>query len=48
MVKYVDVLLSELFGCERLNTDKGLEHKLNTILFSQVKIRRLARCGLRL
>ena len=48
MVKYVDVLLTELFSGERLNADKGFEHELNTILIGQIKIRRLARCGLRL
>ena len=48
MVKYVDMLLSELFGTERVNADKGFEHKLNTIFLSQVKIGRLACCRLRL
>lgn len=38
MVKDIDVLLSELLGCERLNTDKGFEHELYAILLSQVKI----------
>ena len=46
MVKYVDVLLSELFGSERVNADKGFEHELYAILLSQVKIGRLAGCGL--
>jgi len=48
MVKDIDVLLSELFGTKRVNADKGFEYKLNTILLSQVKIGRLARCRLRL
>lgn len=48
MVKYIDMLLSELFGRERINADKGFEHELNAILLSQVKIGRLTRCGLRL
>ena len=48
MVKYIHMLLSELLGCERLNADKRLEHKLNAILLSQVKIGRLACCRLRL
>ena len=44
VVKYVDVLLSELFGTKRLNANEWFEHKLNTVLISQIKIGRLA-CG---
>ena len=47
-VKDIDVLLSELFGTERINTDERFEHKLNTIFLSQIKIGRLACCRLRL
>lgn len=48
MIEYVYMLLSELFGAKRVNTDKGFEHKLNTIFLSQIKIGRLACCRLRL
>lgn len=48
MVKNIDVLLSELLGAEWLHANEWLENKLNAILLSQVKIGRLAGCGLRL
>ena len=48
VVKDIDVLLSELFGSERLNADKGFEHELYAVFLSQVKIGRLASCRLRL
>ena len=48
MVKYVYMLLSELLGTERVNTDERFEHKLNAIFLSQIKVGRLACCRLRL
>lgn len=34
VIKDIDMLLSELFCCERFNANEGLEHKLNAIFFS--------------
>lgn len=48
MVKYIDMLLSELFGRERINTDERFENKLNAIFLCQIKIGRLTGCRLRL
>lgn len=44
MVKDIDMLLSELLGCERINANERFEHELDAILVGQVKIGRLT-CG---
>jgi hypothetical protein len=48
MIQDIDMLLSELLGGERFNTDKRFEHKLYVVLLSQIKIRGLACRRLRL
>ena len=48
VIKYIDMLLSELLCGERLNTDKRFEHELYAIFISQIKIGRFACCRLRL
>ena len=48
VIKDIDMLLSELLGSERFNTDKRFENELYTIFISQIKIGRLACSRLRL
>jgi hypothetical protein len=46
---YINLLLTELFGWDRLQSDKGLKFKLNVVFPTQIKVRRLIafRPGLR-